>query len=348
MAVELPDARHLSDESIRALRLRALHGLELCYAQLELAQLLGVTNETIGRRSTAYEAQGLNALPGNRSGRPLGSGRPLTEQQAQFVRERIGRGPPGHSGLPHALWTRRAVRELIRKEFNVDSAERTVGQYLCRRGYTSKKPTRRAKAQDPDEAEQWLEDVRPAIEAQAVQESAEILWADQVGVAADRRPGCGYARRGEPAVVEVPGPHVRVNQVPAISDEGTVRFMTYKGSLDAAVFLLFLGRLIAATPRTVLLIADGLGARKTPAVQAWVEAHRDRIALFYPPAYLAGDGPGGVPEQRHEGGRQRGRVAAGSTDAAGPDAVVHEAVGGGAKPRHWLFSSYMDPICHPR
>jgi hypothetical protein len=61
--------------------------------------------------------------------------------------------------------------------------------------------------------------------------------------------------------------------------------MTYKGALIAAVFLLFLQKLIVAAPRKILLIADGLQAYKTPEVQAWVEANRDRIEVFYLPPY---------------------------------------------------------------
>jgi hypothetical protein len=34
--------------------------------------------------------------------------------------------------------------------------------------------------------------------------------------------------------------------------------MTYKGSLDAAVFLLFLGKLVEGATRKILLIADRL------------------------------------------------------------------------------------------
>jgi transposase len=85
--------------------------------------------------------------------------------------------------------------------------------------------------------------------------------------------------------MEVPKPHIRVNQISAISNEGTVRFMTYKGALDAAVFLLFLGRLIAGASRKMLLIVDRLQAHQTPEVDAWVAAHRDRIEVFYLPAY---------------------------------------------------------------
>jgi len=285
MSIQLPDGRQLSDEALQVLRLRALRGIELGYSELDLAELLGVCHETISRWWTAYVADGLPALPGGRGGRPLGSGRFLSDPQAERIKARIDLHCPEEVGIAHALWTRRAVRDLIRREFAIDLAERTVGQYLRRWGYTSKRPSRHARQQDPDEVEQWLLETYPAIEAQAEREQAEILWTDEVGVAADHHPGYGYAREGQRATMAVPGPHIRVNQISAISNEGTVRFMTYKGALNAAVFLRFLTRLIAGASRKVLLIADRLQAHKTPAVQAWVEAHRDQIEVFYLPTY---------------------------------------------------------------
>jgi transposase len=285
MSVQLPDARQLSDETLQVLRLRALRGIELGYSELELADLLGVCNETISRWWTAYAAEGLPALPGGRSGRPLGSGRFLSDQQAERIQGCIDNHCPQEVGIPHALWTRRAVRDLIRKEFGIDLAERTVGQYLRRWGYTSKKPGRHSRQQDPDEVQQWLEETYPAIEAQAAREDAEILWTDEVGVAADHHPGCGYAREGERATMEMPKPHIRVNQITAISNEGTVRFMTYQSSLTAAVFLLFLTKLVAAAGRKILLIADRLQAHKTPEVEAWLQEHQSKIEVFYLPPY---------------------------------------------------------------
>jgi transposase len=285
MSIQLPDARQLSDDALQVLRLRALRGLELGYSELDLAELLGVRHETISRWWTAYRAEGLDSLPGERSGRPLGSGRFLSEPQAQRIKNCIDFHCPEELGIPHTLWTRRAVRELIRKEFHVDLAERSVGQYLRRWGYTPKKPSRHGRRQDPDEVEQWLLETYPALEAQADREHAEILWTDEVGVAADHHPGYGYARSGEPARMETPGPHIRVNQISAISNEGKVRFMTYRGALNAAVFLVFLKKLVAGGSRKILLIADRLQAHKTPGVQSWLEVHRDQIEVFYLPAY---------------------------------------------------------------
>jgi transposase len=321
MAVELPDARELSDEALQVLRLRALRGLELGYTQVDLADLLGVRNETISRWWTAYCADGMDCLPGGRTGRPQGIGRLLSDSQADRIKALIDDNSPEKLGLTHALWTRRAVGDLIRKEFTIDLAERTVGQYLRRWGYTCKKPARRARKQDPDEIEEWLHEIYPAIEAQAAQEDAEILWTDEVGVEADHHPARGYAREGERATMEVPGPHIRVNQISAISNEGTVRFMTYKGSFNAAVFLLFLEGLITGALRKILLIADRLQAHQTPEVVAWLAEHKEWIEVFYLPPYAPELNPveylnndmkeqvnkGGLPNER---GTLRNRVVA--------------------------------------
>lgn len=285
MSIELPDARQLSDDALQVLRLRALHGIELGYSEVELAQLLGICHETISRWWTVYLAEGLDALPGNRSGRPLGSGRFLCDEQGKHIQEQIDHHSPQQLGIPHALWTRRAVRELIRKECGIDVAERTVGQYLRRWGYTPKKPQRHARKQNPDEVQKWLQETYPAIEEQAARENAEILWTDEVGVQADHHPGKSYAREGERATMSVPGPHIRVNQITAISNEGTVRFMTYKGMMNAVTFLLFLQKLVEGASRKILLIADRLQAHKTPEVEAWLEEQQDWIEVFYLPSY---------------------------------------------------------------
>jgi transposase len=127
MSIQLPDARQLSDEALQALRLRAVRGIELGYSELELAELLGVCHETISRWWTTYRAEGTAALPGGRTGRPLGAGRFLSDAQAARLRARIDFHSPEDVGIPHALWTRRAVRELIRRECGIDLAEHTVG-----------------------------------------------------------------------------------------------------------------------------------------------------------------------------------------------------------------------------
>jgi transposase len=285
MAILLPDARELSDDVLEALRLRALRGCELGLTEVQVAELLGVARETVCRWWSAYAGHGVLALPHRRSGRPLGSGRVLSDAQAEHLQRLLRTHQPEELGIAAPLWTRRAVRDLIRQECDLDLAERTVGRYLQRWGFTLKRPRRHARDQDPDEVRQWLEETYPAIEARAEREGAEIHWGDEVGVAADQQPARGYAPQGEPATQDVPDAHIRANQISTITNAGEVRFMTYTQTMTAALFLVFLGRLLQSTTGKVFLIVDRLRAHMTPAVQAWVAAHRDRIEVFYLPRY---------------------------------------------------------------
>lgn len=285
MPLSLPDARQLSDEVLEALRLRALRGCQLGFTEEEISQILAVARETVSRWWSAYADGGVDALPQDRTGRPTGSGRVLSDTQATQLQGLLDNRQPEDLGIAAPLWTRRAVQELIRKGCAIDLPVRTVGAYLRRWGYTAKRPRRRARKQDPEGVQQWLEETYPAIEQKAQQENAEIHWCDETGVAADEHPAYGDAREGEPAPMEVPGPHIRVNQISTITKEGVVRFMTYTRTMDTALFLVFLGRLLRSTTKKVLLIVDRLRAHEGPAVEAWVAAHRERIELSYLPRY---------------------------------------------------------------
>src|SRR5882757_9052593 len=116
MAVTLPDARQLSDDVLDALRVRALNGRELGFTEADLANLLGVSRETVCRWWSAYAARGIDALPHHRTGRPLGTGRFLSDEQARHVQRLLDEKSPEELGIPAPLWNRRAVRDLIDQE----------------------------------------------------------------------------------------------------------------------------------------------------------------------------------------------------------------------------------------
>jgi transposase len=303
MAVSLPDARQLTDAVLEALRLRALRGCELGFTEADLADLLGVARETVSRWWCAYAQGGIDALPHDRTGRPTGSGRTLDDQQAAHIQRMLDDKHPEDLGIASPLWSRRAVAELIAKEYDIDMPVRTVGEYLERWGYTAKKPSRHSRDQDPEEVREWLEEIYPAIEKRAKEEKAEIHWCDETGAAADRHPATGYSRRGKRATMEVPDSHIHMNLISTITNEGAVRFMTYKETMTAALFITFLSRFLRSTTGKIFLILDRLPAHVAGKVDAWVAEHSERLELFYLPAhspelnaveYLNNDLKGGV------------------------------------------------------
>ena len=283
MAITLPDARQLSDEVLEALRLRALRACELGFSESDIASMLGVARETVSRWWSAYQVKGLDGLPGNRTGRPLGSGRTLTDEQGKHIQRLLDKNSPAKLGIAAPLWSRAAVRELIHEEYGIWVPVRTVGEYLERWGYTAKKPCRHANDQDPEEIREWLEETYPDIERQAEEEDAVILWTDESGVDADHHPGTGYAPKGQRATMEVPHGHIRRSVISAVGNRGELHFMTYDGTLNAALFIVFLEGLLSETTRKIYLITDRLSAHDCDEVWDWVEEHSDRIEMFLLP-----------------------------------------------------------------
>lgn len=283
MAIALPDARQLSDEVLEALRVRALHGRELGHSEESLADLLGVTRETVSRWWSAFRQGGLDAIPHDRTGRPTGSGRTLSNEQASQIQVVLNEQMPQERGIASPLWTRRAVRDLIQQMFGIEMPVRTVGEYLKRWGYTPKKPQRHARYQDPEEVQEWLEKIYPAIEEFAAKEDAEILWCDETGVDSNDHVGTGYALVGEPSTIEVSSSPCRMNLISAISNEGDVRFMTYAQTMTSALFVTFLAKLIAGASRKLYLIVDRHATHEGGIVEAWLQNHDSQIKMFYLP-----------------------------------------------------------------
>jgi transposase len=314
MAIELPDGRSESNDVLEALRLRAVHARQLGYAVVDIAAILGVRQETVSRWCSQYDRGGQEALPGDRTGRPIGSGRLLTGQQEQSIQQAIESKAPQELEIPSALWTRQAVRELIRQRIGIRVPIRTVGEYLRRWGFTPQKPVRKAYKQDPEAVAEWLEETYPAIESRAAREGGEIHWGDETGVRSTCQHSRGYARPGKTPELAVPGSRFSVNMISTVTNSGKVRWMIYTGKMDAALFLVFLARLLAGATKKVFLIVDHLSVHEAAAVEEWLADRTDRIEVFYLPKYTPERNPDeclncdvkanintdGLPEDREE------------------------------------------------
>ena len=94
-------------------------------------------------------------LPSNRTGRPVGSS---TIPSTTGKQHRLGRSSTKSArggGIASPLWTRRAVAELIRKEYGILDAM-TRGQVSFGAVERAKVPPS-CRGQDPEEVRHWLE-----------------------------------------------------------------------------------------------------------------------------------------------------------------------------------------------
>jgi transposase len=285
------DGRSVPDAALEVLRERAVAMLEAGNSQLAIAAALGVHKNTVHRWLKGWRVAGAAALKAKKRGRRHEAKRLLDASQAADVQRLMTEHCPDQLGLPFALWGREAVRDLAQARFGVRLALRTVSDYLRRWRFTPQRPIRRASERQDAAVQAWLTAHYPKIAARAKAERAEIHWGDETGISNQAAYGRSFAPKGQTPVIRRTARRHTTSMISTVTNRGMLRFMIYEGALNAALFLTFLQRLVRSARSKVFLIVDNLKVHKAGKVQAWVAEHRERIELFFLPAYAPEHNP---------------------------------------------------------
>lgn len=251
----------------------------------QLAAVAGVHVSTIRAWLARARGEGIGALTEKPRGRPVGACRKLTLAQEVWIRQQVVGASPAQLSLSFALWTRRAIRELIWLRFAVEVQDRLIGKYLKRWGFTPQRPLKRALEQRPEAVAQWLQDTYPALLAKARVEGAMIYFGDETAVKEDANWVRGYAPKGATPVLAIPTRWTKLSMISAISPRGDVAFRIVEGTINAERFIEFLAALIDGAPRKIILVVDNLRVHHAKVVTAWLADKRERIELAFLPPY---------------------------------------------------------------
>src|SRR5689334_1054639 len=207
--MEARDFRSIGRAAREELRRRALFLVERQgLSQGRAARLVGVHRQTVNTWVKRYRERGEEGvLDGRRVSPRRGKGR-LTAEEADKVRAWVVEQAPDQLELPFALWTSRAVRELIERRFAERLGLTAVQAYLRRWGMTPRKPLVRARQRRPAAIQAWLERDYPAVARRA-----KAAGGDPLG-RRDRRLRPGPSRALPGAQGPDPGrrPHRRADQ----------------------------------------------------------------------------------------------------------------------------------------
>lgn len=284
--MEKSDGRHSSAEAQEEKRRIAFRMRAAGYKRGEIARLVAVNPSTIGDWYRVARKKGeAAAITGGQRGAKLGQRRTLNAKQALRIRELMKANMPDELGLSHALWTRRAVIELIRARCHTTLPLTTAGLYLKRWGFTPQKPAKQAYEQQPTAVRQWLDEDYPAIVARAKAEQGVIHWGDETGVKNQCQHGRSYAPKGKTPIQKLPGKRLSLNMISTVTNQGLVRFMLYEEKFTAQIMIRFLKRLVRGSEQKVFLIVDNLSVHHAHLVRDWLEPQKDKIELFFLPSY---------------------------------------------------------------
>ena len=283
--MEKTDFRKLTSSERYQFRKRTITLVNSGKTQKEVASLFGVRTATVSSWMQAYKKEGNKGLKENTRGVKSEDKKLLSKSQEQKIQQMIVDVMPDQLKLDYALWTRKAVKELVQREFGVVLAINTMGDYLRSWGFTPQKPKKRAYEQCPKKVQKWLDEEYPAIKERAKKESAEIQWGDETGVRNSNQHGRSYAPKGKTPVKKHKAQRFSVNMFSTVTNQGQVRFMLYTGSMNADRCIEFMSKLIENKERKVFLILDNLRVHHSKIVKKWAEDNKEKIELFYLPSY---------------------------------------------------------------
>ena len=233
-------------------------------------------------REARGKGRGLRALASRK-----GTGRPRTltpKQEQQIFRWINGKDPRQH-GFDFGMWTRLIVRKLIADKFEANLGVTAVGKLLAKLGLTPQKPLKRAYERDPVAIEAWKSEVYPDIAKRAKKRNAEIFFWDESGFRADAVQGKTWGVKGQTPVILVPGTRQSVSAASAVNAKGGFWCATYKGGMNAELFIALLKAMMFRRKKPVLLILDSLPAHKAKIVKDYVASTEGKLEFHFLPGY---------------------------------------------------------------
>jgi len=251
-----------------------------------VAEVFGVALNTVYKWVRMYKSSGSTALKSGKRGCAKGSGSSLTDAQCKEIQKLIIDKDPEQLKLPFALWTRKAVKELIHDQCSINMPIRTVGEYLGRWDFTPQKPIKKSYEQQPKAVQRWLDDEYPTIKKVASEEDAEIHWGDETGCTNAISHGRSYSPKGQtPTMVLSTKNKLKINMISSVSNQGKIFFDIHEGKINSAEFIEFMKKLIRCTDKKVYFIVDNLPQHHSKMVTNWLNENADLIKIFYLPSY---------------------------------------------------------------
>ena len=276
----------LSPEEQWFLRKTIVRLYEKGFGANDISKMLDAKLRHVQSTIKKYKDGGWEAISLKVMGRPRGIYKTLNPDQEEKVKEVLIRKSPEEFGLKGFLWDMRNILALIVVLFNLAVPRSSMAEYLSRWGYTPQRPAIRNYKQNPAHIKEWLEITYPEIKRRAKEENAEIFWGDETGIQNKCNYVKGYAPKGQTPVAKLTtDKKLRINMISAITNQGKLRFMMYEGKMNQKRLIEFMRRLIKTSDRKVYLILDNLSVHHGKIAMAWVEKHKDRIAIFHLPSY---------------------------------------------------------------
>jgi transposase len=248
----------------------------------DVAEMLSLGEQTVRDYRNQYLFKGMASL-----GYKAPPGRPskLTKAQRQQLAQWI-KASPQDSGYTSGCWHTPMIQDLIQRHFGVVYHPHYIATLLKNMGFSYQKA--RFVSDHLNEAKRlaWRQTRWPKILCQAKQQNALLLFGDEASFAQWGSLSYTWALRGQQPEVPTSGKR-KAYKVFGLIDYFSGRFFykAHTGRFNSQSDADFLLDVLRQTTRPVVVIQDGARYHTSKAMQAFFEAHTDRLTIEQLPAY---------------------------------------------------------------
>jgi transposase len=143
------DIRKISTKAQEEVRKKIVREMEKRGDAKEVAEICECTLRHVNKTWKKYREGGLKSIVAAKAGRPKGVLKKLTPDQEEVIKKLITEKTPVECGMSGYLWGRAEVCELVRSQFGIDIAVRTIGNYLASWNFTAQRPKKKITGKTP-------------------------------------------------------------------------------------------------------------------------------------------------------------------------------------------------------
>jgi len=140
------DIKKLSPKEQEELRKKIIRQMKKQGVAKEVAEICECSVRHVYSTRKKYKEGGISAITAVKMGRPKGKCCKLKPEQEEAIKKIIIEKTPEESGLIGYLWYRAEICELVRQQYGIEIAVRTMGEYLRRWNFTPQRPQKKITA----------------------------------------------------------------------------------------------------------------------------------------------------------------------------------------------------------
>jgi transposase len=260
--------RRLGRKELEERRLQAVHLVESGQSPESVARHLGLNRTTVYDWLAHYRSRGEAGL----TSRPI-PGRPkkLTVRQLHSLRENLSKAPRDF-GFKEPLWNLAAVRDLIRREFDVPLSSGSVRRLLAELGLDCKRPLKEILERDPVRSRSWLKSEYPRLKALCRDQGAELFFEKPL---AGTSPDGGKPMQAREEIRDTPSRFFC-----AVTSKGTAQFIGLTDTLTPVQYLSFLTAFTTGLRGLAYLVASPGALHEDAQVLSFLERNEERVRLI--------------------------------------------------------------------